>query len=220
MTKRFQVQAIAAVAAAVAGIVEAVLAVRGDAGIVLMLPLAIGTAALVVVMVLAFDALARRGARPDRADIRAVVALQRRIAGRIDEADIRLARTNDALFLLVLKPILAATDRALDAAAERVERWEDPAGDLTAWREALGNWSAAVARLSPALAPDLDAPDADERRSARARLPMTRNFSSEDLAAATTYYVQSARLVAARARREAYIAAALEAIDGTASTPR
>lgn len=116
----------------------------------------------------------------------------------------RLEAVEQHLRLLAIEPEIAAAQRALGRASDRVEAWDDLDAGLADWQAAVARWSAAVARLDPACTPATDPADSDELRAARTLLPPTVNLSSPDLRAAIAYIAQRERVVASWQRVETF----------------
>jgi hypothetical protein len=200
MSSSLPIRLIAFAAAIVAMGVEVSLAWRGQVADWIALPLAIVSGGSVIWAALALDALVRRGARPDRRDIAAVAELQHANRAVIETHDRRLAQVEELLALAAAEPALAEADHALAETAHAVEQWDALATALPRWLEAQAHWSAIVARFAPDLAPDPNPVADHEVRAARDRLPLTRNFSSQDLKAAATYLIRAERLAVSRQR--------------------
>ena len=88
------------------------------------MPLAIATGAVVIWTCLALDALIRRRARPDRADIANVRDLQHDNRATMDDQAHRLDRLETIVTFLAAQPALDTAERELARAAAAVEQWD------------------------------------------------------------------------------------------------
>lgn len=198
MVSPFPARSVALLAATVAGTAEVWLTIRADLDPIYALPLAIATGATMIWTCLALDALIRRRARPDRADIAGVRDLQYDNRAMIDDHARRLVRVEAVLAFLAAQSELEEADRRLTAAAAAVETWDALPATLPVWYEARRIWTELVERLVPGCTAGADMPSADQLHAARDKLPITQNFSSEELKAAILYLTQAEHIIAVR----------------------
>ncbi|WP_267382631.1 MULTISPECIES: hypothetical protein [unclassified Sphingomonas] len=198
MSSPFPARSVALLAAIVAAGLELWLTIRADLDPMFALPLAIATGAVAIWSCLALDALIRRRARPDRTDIIDIRDLQHSNRVALDDHGRRIGQMETMLAFLATQPALDEAEDRLAAAATAVERWESLQFTLPIWYDARRAWTALAERLAPGCTAGADMPDSDELRIAREQLPMTQNFSSEDLKAAIHYITQVQHMAVSR----------------------
>ncbi|WP_294212776.1 hypothetical protein [uncultured Sphingomonas sp.] len=167
------------------------LAIRADLDPIYALPLAIATGAVVIWTCLALDALIRRRAPPDRADIANVRDFQHENRATMHDQAHRLDRLETIVTFLAAQPALDAAEREQARAAAAVEQWDSLSETLPIWYEARRIWAELAERFVPGCISDADMPTPDQLSNARHRLPITKNFSSGDMKAATHYLVRA-----------------------------
>lgn len=197
MSSSFPARSLAFVAAVAFAGAEVSLTTRAGVESFIALPLAMATGASMIWAGLAIDALVRRRVRPDRSDIQAVIALQKENQAAIADQAGRLARAEDVLAFVRVDFSLSEAEHAVIDAARAVETWEGLALTLPRWIAARDRWAAIAGSLAPNAVKDLNRIDDVETRAARERLPITQNFSSQDLKAAATYLVYADHWMAA-----------------------
>lgn len=200
MTLSTAFRGIAALTALAAAAIEAFVAWHGHMLDWLILPSAVATFGTVVWAALAFDALGRRAARPDRSDIVELLATQRDDHTSLTTVQSRVDLIERRVRFIAARSSLVPIDAAMAAAAADVERWDAVISTTAIWYDHLDRWSVVVRSCGDDLAPEDAATNEEEARRARLRLPYGRNFSSQDLKTALRYLVLSERLAAARAR--------------------
>lgn len=200
MSSSLPVRPVALLAAIGVGAAEWWLSTRSGLALAAALPLAFATGGSVIWAALALDALGRRQKRPDRSDIAQIAALQTTNRNVLKHHHQRLSDIQQSLALLSARAMLDDVERELADAARIIDRWDGVALALPQWLSARARWRQIVERLDPSIVMNFDSLDEDELRTARERLPVAHNFSSQDLKAAATYIVLSERLTAARLR--------------------